>query len=409
MKIGIHYEIQMDHDTGDIHQLYHDVVEQIVLAEEMGFDYAWCVEHHFTTGFSYSSAPEVLFGALSQRTSRIRLGHGVVLALGPMNHPIRVAERVAMLDHLTNGRVDLGTGRSSAFEQLGFQIDPRDTRDMWDECVRMIPKMWTRERFSWEGKFLNIPERTILPKPYQNPHPPMWLAGAQPSSFQVAAERGLGVMSMATGVPQRLTKHINAYRETIASAEPVGEFVNNQWANFTICYCDEDDRKGRELGANAMKHFFGGNSPYTRDAAGIYEQLVEDWGGQVPDHLKYTLGKKARQPGSAGLPGLQEGGRQGPIDALQSIPTDQMCDTGVVIAGDPETCIKGIKQHQEVGIDQMMLLVQTPLIPHEKIVKSLHLLGKYVLPKFREEQQAASAATASGGGLDSHAARMGGR
>ena len=393
LKFGLHYEIQMDHETGDVHRLYEEVIEQIVLAEEMGFDYAWFVEHHFTTSFSYSSAPEVLFGALSQRTQRIRMGHGVVLTLGPMNHPIRVAERVALLDHLSNGRVDLGTGRSSAYEQLGFQIDPRDTRDMWDECIRMIPRMWTEEKFSWKGRFFDIPERVILPKPYQKPHPPMWMAGTQPASFQLAAERGFGAMSMATGVPQRLTKHINAYRERIASCEPIGEVVNNQWANFTVGYCDEDDRSGRELGTAAIKHFFGANSPYTKDAAGIYEQLIKDWGGEIPEHLQYSL--RQRRPGEAGLPALQEG-RQSPIAMLQTVPADQMCDTGVIIAGDPESCIKGIKLHEEAGVDQIMLLVQTPLIPHEKVMKSLRLLGKYVLPKFRDEDRTAKGARAPG-------------
>jgi alkanesulfonate monooxygenase SsuD/methylene tetrahydromethanopterin reductase-like flavin-dependent oxidoreductase (luciferase family) len=177
MKLGLLYEMQRPYEGTNVdeNRLYKEVVEQCLFAEEMGFESFWLVEHHFLTGFSASPCPEVMLGALSKLTSRIRLGFGVSIL--PYHHPLRVAERVAMVDQLTDGRVEFGTGRSNAYEQLGLGVDPRDTRGMWDEAITMIPQIWQAEEFSWEGRFWKVPKRRVLPKPYQKPHPPIWLAG----------------------------------------------------------------------------------------------------------------------------------------------------------------------------------------------------------------------------------------
>ena len=147
-------------------------MEQCILADEVGFDYLWFVEHHFLTGFSASPCPDLVYAALSQRTKQIRLGLGVVIL--PYHHPNRVAERVAMLDHLSEGRVDFGTGRSAPYELTGMGIDPRDSREMWEESLSMVPNIWQTDWYSYEGKYWQVPERQILPKPYQDPHPPIW-------------------------------------------------------------------------------------------------------------------------------------------------------------------------------------------------------------------------------------------
>lgn len=171
MQFGLAYEMQRP--TLDDHAVVEETIEQCILADEMGFDYVWFVEHHFLTTFSSSPCPEVIFGALSRLTKRIRLGFGVVIL--PYHHPIRVAERVAMVDQLSHGRVDFGTGRSAPYEQTGMGIDPRYTRDMWEESLTMIPKIWESDTFEWEGQFWNVPPREVLPKPYQKPHPPYGL------------------------------------------------------------------------------------------------------------------------------------------------------------------------------------------------------------------------------------------
>lgn len=128
MKFSLAYEMQRP--TLDDHAVIEETIEQCILADEMGFDAVWFVEHHFLTTFSGSPCPEVIFGALSRLTKNIRLGFGVVIL--PYHHPVRVAERVAMVDQLSHGRVDFGTGRSAPYEQMGMGIDPRDTREMWE-------------------------------------------------------------------------------------------------------------------------------------------------------------------------------------------------------------------------------------------------------------------------------------
>ena len=164
MKFGILYETQRPYQGNDLdwNSLYKETLDQCELADQLGFDNLWFVEHHFLLGFSGSPCPEVLFGALSQRTKNIRIGFGVSIL--PSHHPIHIAERVAMVDQLTDGRVEFGTGRSNAYEQVGQGIDPRETRERWDEALTMLPKMWQSDEFSWEGKHWNVPTRRILPR-----------------------------------------------------------------------------------------------------------------------------------------------------------------------------------------------------------------------------------------------------
>ena len=266
MQFGLAYEMQRP--TLDDHAVVEETIDQCVLADEVGFDYVWFVEHHFLTTFSTSPCPEVIFGALSRLTKRIRLGFGVVIL--PYHHPVRVAERVAMVDHLSHGRVDFGTGRSAAFEQTGMGIDPRHTRDMWEESLSMIPKIWESETFEWDGKFWQVPPRQVLPKPYQKPHPPIWVAALQPSTYELAAEKGIGVMALGITAPSVLEPHIQDYRRNIQQAHPVGATVNNQWLSSLFGYCGEDNRQARELCTDSLKTFFGPGRPYVQDQKDVY-------------------------------------------------------------------------------------------------------------------------------------------
>ena len=184
MDFGLLYEMQRPREKFEVDypSLIEETLEQICLADRVGFDYVWFVEHHFLTTFSGSSAPEVIISALARMTKRIRLGFGVVIL--PNHHPVQVAERVAMVDHVSGGRVEFGVGRSSPYEQMGLGIDPRDTRDIMEESIKIVPKIWQTEgNFSWEGKFFNIPERQVLPKPFSGPtHRCGWPARSPPAT-----------------------------------------------------------------------------------------------------------------------------------------------------------------------------------------------------------------------------------
>ena len=250
MKFGIIYELQMQKpwEENQEYKTYHEALDQIELADKVGFDYVWEVEHHFLVEYSHSSAPEVFLAAASQRTKNIRIGHGVALLPGPFNHPIRVAERAAALDIVSNGRVDLGTGRSITEQELGgFGIDPADSRPMWEEAIEMIPKMWTNETFAWEGDYFVVPPRMVLPKPIQKPHPPMWMACTQPESFKIAGSKGLGALSFGFIAPGVLEYSLSVYRDAIADAKPVGDFINNQFAATSFASRRAHRRGGAEV------------------------------------------------------------------------------------------------------------------------------------------------------------------
>jgi len=380
MKLSLAYEMQRP--IVDDHAVIEETIEQCVLADEMGFDYVWFVEHHFLTGFSMSPCPEVIYGALSQRTKNIRLGFGVVIL--PYHHPIRVAERVAMVDHLTNGRVDLGTGRSAPYEQTGMGIDPRDTRDMWEESLAMIPKIWEPGLFSWEGRFWNVPPREVRPKPYQQPHPPLWVAALQPSTYQLAAEKGIGVMALSVTAPAVLAPHIKAYKQNVKDATPVGKAINDQWLSSTVAYCDMDNKGAQELAAQSLKTFFGPDRPYLKDQVNVYERLIESWGG-VPDHLKANFARyiKDDESGDAGVD-LSGGSGQIAQAVWNQFDAETLAERGVIVAGDPENLLKAIRIHESHGVDQLQFLMATETIAHDKVMSSIELIGKHVIPELKK-------------------------
>ena len=380
MKLSLAYEMQRP--MVDDHAVLEETIEQCVLADEMGFDYLWFVEHHFLTGFSMSPCPEVIYGALSQRTKNIRLGFGVVIL--PYHHPVRVAERVAMVDHLTKGRVDLGTGRSAPYEQTGMGIDPRDTREMWEESLSMIPKIWEPGLFSWEGRFWNVPPREVRPKPYQQPHPPLWVAALQPSTYQLAAEKGIGVMALSVTAPSVLAPHIQEYKQNVKDATPVGNAINDQWLSATVAYCDTDNKAAQELAAQSLKTFFGPDRPYLKDQVNVYERLIESWGG-VPDHLKANFARyiKDDETGDSGVD-LSGGSGQIAQAVWNQFDAETLAERGVIVSGDPDHFLKAIRVHESHGVDQLQFLMATETIPHDKVMSSIELIGKHVIPELKK-------------------------
>ena len=261
MKFGIFYEHQIgrpwDDDTD--RQLIHDALDQIELADRLGIQYAWEVEHHFLEEYSHSSAPEVFLAAASQRTQNIRLGHGVVLTAPKFNHPARVAERIAMLDLVSNGRVDFGSGESSSEAELGgFQIDPLLKREMWLEGLEVAIRCMTETPFTGvDGTYVQMPPRNVVPKPVQKPHPPLWVACSRRDTILLAAEKGIGALTFAFIDPEEANHWVTDYERTLVDkCVPVGRAVNPNVACVTplMIHHDEDEalRRGIE-GAN----FFG--------------------------------------------------------------------------------------------------------------------------------------------------------
>jgi alkanesulfonate monooxygenase SsuD/methylene tetrahydromethanopterin reductase-like flavin-dependent oxidoreductase (luciferase family) len=363
MKFGTFHELSVGkpwHAKSE-HEVYHNALEQIVVADELGFDQTWAVEHHFLEEYSHSSAPEVFLAAASQRTKNIRIGHGVALLPGPFNHPARVAERAAALDILSNGRVELGTGRSITEQELGgFEIDPADSRPMWEEAVQMIPKMWTQESFSWEGDYFVMPPRNVIPKPIQKPHPPMWMACTQPESFRIAGSKGLGALSFGFIAPGVLEASLSVYRDAVKDAEPVGAFVNNQFAATTFACVAPTDEEALENGRPAAEFF--------QQSLGI---LFVPWAKKtnVPESYQYytTLAQMVEARLS------QSDGNE----------FEQAWESGAMAIGSPERVRNVCQKYADAGVDQLILMVQAGRISNESCKQTIQLFGEEIIPAFR--------------------------
>ena len=218
MKFGLFYEISIPRPWTPEKErtVYNNCLEQVKLADELGFEHVWAVEHHFLEEYSHCSAPELFLTACAVLTKNIQVGHGIVVCVPEFNHPIKIAEKTATLDILSGGRLHVGTGRSATWTELGgFRANPDTTKKSWDEFVRCLPKMWMQETFSYQGEFWSMPERTILPKPYQKPHPPMWVAVTSPGTEIDAADRGLGSLGLSFAGFEEQEKKIKEYRRRI--------------------------------------------------------------------------------------------------------------------------------------------------------------------------------------------------
>ena len=388
MQFGLLFECQRPYEGTEIdwNSLYKETLAQCELADQVGFDNLWFVEHHFLTGFSGSPSQDAMFGALSRITKNIRIGYGVCIL--PYHHPVRVAERVALVDQLSDGRVEFGTGRSNAYEQMGLGIDPRNTRALWEESIAMIPQIWQSDEFEWEGEHWQVPKRRVLPKPIQHPHPRMYLACTQQESFRLAAEKGLGVLSSASYATSVLAEHVKVYRDALKNVNPVGAFATEFWGNNVHAYCGKDNEEARELAALSMKTFFGPDKPYIAGRIGAYEELLEAWGG-IPDHLQADFGRWLRQSDEAHQRQAEESGISldaGPgaaRAAIAQLDANTLADRGVIIAGDPDSCASAVQMYEDIGVDQVMMIMQTETIPHEKVMSSIELFGKEVIPRFR--------------------------
>jgi alkanesulfonate monooxygenase SsuD/methylene tetrahydromethanopterin reductase-like flavin-dependent oxidoreductase (luciferase family) len=232
VRFGLFYEHQLPRpwDEDAESRLLFDALDQVELADRLGFHAVWEVEHHFLEEYSHSSAPEVFLAAASQRTRRIRLGHGIVQIPPGYNYPIRVAERVATLDLVSDGRVEFGTGESSSQMELGgFGVDRERKHEQWEEMLDAIARMFVEEPFAGhEGRWTRIPPRNLVPKPKQRPHPPLWVACTRRESIVMAARKGLGALSFSFAEPEDAREWVDAYYDAIASDECVpGGFAVN--------------------------------------------------------------------------------------------------------------------------------------------------------------------------------------
>jgi alkanesulfonate monooxygenase SsuD/methylene tetrahydromethanopterin reductase-like flavin-dependent oxidoreductase (luciferase family) len=353
MKFGLFYEHQLPRPWGEEaeRRLYQEALDQVELADRIGIDHVWEVEHHFLEEYSHSSAPEVFLAACSQRTKRIRLGHGVMLMSPAYNHPARAAERIAALDLVSNGRVEWGTGESAtAMEMGGFMMDPEEKTAMWQEATEQAANMLAMTPYpGFAGKHFEMPCRNIVPKPAQRPHPPMWVACSRRETIHRAARHGLGALAFAFVEPEQAGKWVQEYYDIIRSPEcvPLGHAVNPNVALVSGMSLHEDEQEAIRRGLDGFR-FFG----YSLGYYGLYGQHAP---GRTSVWEKF-LEVKDSLPDNAGRGGI----------------------------GTPDQVREHLLRYEEAGVDQVIFVQQSGANRHDHICESLELFGRTLLPEFKE-------------------------
>jgi alkanesulfonate monooxygenase SsuD/methylene tetrahydromethanopterin reductase-like flavin-dependent oxidoreductase (luciferase family) len=353
MKFGIFYELQIPRPWGDTSErdVLDNALGQIETADRLGFDYAWCVEHHFLEEYSHCSAPEVFLGAASQRTRRIRLGHGIIQLT--TNHPLRVAERVSTLDVLSGGRVELGLGEGQGPVELHpFGTRVRDKRDRWEEGVRALVPAFTKTSWEWHGQYFDFPARNVIPKPLQKPHPPLWVACSNIKTIGEAGRWGMGALGFQFVSPEAAHAWVNRYYVNVTRRlEKLADYPTNpNIAMVSGFMCAPTDAEAIEKAAGwtffvfCLSHY--GKHGIPAPGEGNMWELYQEW-RKTP---------KAEETLRSGL------------------------------IGSPETIRKRLREFEATNVDQVILLNQAGRTSHEDICASLDLFAREVMPEFRARE-----------------------
>jgi len=366
MKFGIFYEHQLPRpwNEGDEQKLFQDALEQVTLADRLGIDFAWEVEHHFLEEYSHSSAPEVFLAACSQRTKNIRLGHGIRQVIPQYNHPARTAEVIATLDLVSNGRVEFGTGESSAELELGgFGIEVAEKRKIFLEATEQIANMLAMDPYpGYEGRSFSMPCRNIVPKPVQRPHPPIWVACSQRDTIRMAARLGIGALTFAFVDPNEAKSWVDEYYSIIKSDEcvPIGHAINPNICMVSSFSCHQDRATAVARGLDGFEFFgyalgslygFGEHKPGRTD---LWKEFSSVRKPQIAEEM-------------AEATGALTGGRGG--------------------IGTPDDLRAHLKKFEACGVDQVTFIQQAGMNKHEHICESLELFAAEVMPEFKEREE----------------------
>ena len=366
MKFGVFYELQLPRPWAedDERRLVQDALAQVELADRLGIDYAWAVEHHFLEEYSHCSASEVFLAAAAARTRRIRLGHGIRQVIANYNHPARTAEAVAMLDLISNGRAELGIGEGATRLELGgFNIPAKEKRALSLEAAEQIANMMVMSPYpGFEGRSFSMPCRNVLPKPVQKPHPPMWMACTNRETIKVAASHGLGALAFSFIDEAEARTWSRIYYDIIKgdACVPLGHRVNANIAMVSAFSLHPDREEAVRRGQEGFEFFrFAISALVTKDT--------------VPGRSR--LFAQFQEERAAGAAGAMVQGTEGLAGAFQQ-------SRGIGTPGDFRAHVRSF---QDAGVDQIILLQQAGRNAHEHICESLTLLAREVLSEFAED------------------------
>ena len=335
------------------HKALMEELELVIAADKAGFKYVWLTEHHFLDEYSHLSANDAVAGYLASATERIHIGSGIFNPLPQVNHPAKVAERVAMLDHLSGGRFEFGTGRGAgSHEILGFLhregiTDTSATKEIWEDVIGEFAKMWTQETYEgYEGKFWSLPPRKVLPKPWGKGHPAMWYAAGNTTSYAMAARKGLGVLGFSVGELAELAPVLEAYKNEIVNAEPVGTFVNDNIMVTSGAFVAETTEEAVDAIMRSSMTYLQSNVFRYHDTFPRPE-WVPPWPQTIP------------------MP---------PIEEAQA-----MIGQPGAVMGNPDQALKGAQAWADAGADQLVFGLGSAERADD--LKMIELMGEHVIPK----------------------------
>jgi alkanesulfonate monooxygenase SsuD/methylene tetrahydromethanopterin reductase-like flavin-dependent oxidoreductase (luciferase family) len=359
MKLDLLYEIDTPYPWPDLphpydqrtaeQQAYREAFEQIRLADTVGFHTVWIVEHHFRENRSHCPSSEVVLGALSQITENLRLGFGVTLAPHTFIHPARIAEKVATVDVLSGGRCEWGIGRSTPMEQIAFGVDREYSRKQMLAAAATVAKMWEQRYYEEHSEFLEFPERMVTPKPFQDPHPPVWMAVTSEESANIAGSNGLGMLSFSPAQPiERTKQQIDEYRRASEHAVALTNRITNKVAGYTLVHCADTMEDAVANGVwRAVDWWYRGLIDFI---------LKWEWAAFMPEaEVEKTFPMLTR-------------------------PAEEYDNEDMIIVGDVDKCIRKMQKFADMGVDQLLCYVQFGQLPHESVMRGIELLGKEVIP-----------------------------
>ena len=300
---------------------------------------------------------EAVLGALSQITKNIRLGFGVTLSPHEFIHPARLAEKVATVDLLSRGRVEWGIGRSTPMEQTAFGVDRARSKEKQRAAARTVVGMWEEEYYEEHSEFLDFPKRMVTPKPYQYPHPPVWMAANAPSGAQIAGEDGLGLLCFSIMQPlHELKPMIDVYREAQKRAKPLTRMITNKVGTYTLVHCAD------------TRAVFEQNR--------VWESMWWWYKGLAEFMLQWEFAHLSDEEKDQIFPLLEKRAR-GDFDITEFDRED------MVVVGTPDECIEKFLKYDEAGVDQVLCYLNFGYLPQDAILRSIELLGTYVIPELK--------------------------
>jgi alkanesulfonate monooxygenase SsuD/methylene tetrahydromethanopterin reductase-like flavin-dependent oxidoreductase (luciferase family) len=390
LKLDIFTEIQKrDCDAnGGFGQLLKESIEQARVADAAGFNCWWEVEHHCTPDFSYSSCPELILQAIAANTTRLRIGHAGILVPFEINHPLRAAERSAMLDHLSGGRLEVGLAKSGGKEWETFIVSEQQAAADLVEATRLLPHAWCDNPFSWRGDRWHVNDRNVLPKPVQKPHPPIWHTCSSPPSFERAGQMGVGVLATTLFAPlDALDGMIKVYRRAIAASKEPVRFVNGAVGVFTFVHAAKSTREAINSGAPRSALWYVSSAPRVFNVP--REIFYLSIRGNTDPRSRPSTGPLA----TAERPDAGELTDSNPVVALlksefagEEISNEEIYsvigELDSVIIGDVATCKRKMERFRDIGVDRLMCLMQMGEVPHKDVVASIRRIGRELIPHF---------------------------